>query len=112
MKQPLGENMKLFIGNLPKAYTEDDLLALLAEYGKASNIKIIKDRETGMPRGFAFLEMETKEEATRAIEGLNGTEIEGRALTVSEAREQQRNPRGGGGGNGPHHHRRGGHRSY
>lgn len=94
--------MKLFVGNLPKEYTEDDLLELLTEFGSPKNPKIIKDRETGQSRGFGFVELETKEEATAAIENLNGREVAGRSLTVSEAREQQGGPRGGprGGGGG------------
>ena len=101
--------MKLFVGNLPKEYTEDDLLQLLTEFGSPKNPKIIKDRETGQSRGFGFVELETKEEATAAIEQLNGREVGGRALTVSEAREQsgggRGGPRGGGRGGPP---RRGG----
>lgn len=95
--------MKLFVGNLPKEYTEDDLTQLLSEFGPPKNPKIIKDRETGQSRGFGFVELETKEEATAAIDALNGKEVGGRALTVSEAREQER--RGGGGRRPP---RRGG----
>ena len=101
--------MKLFVGNLPKEYTEDDLLQLLTEFGSPKNPKIIKDRETGHSRGFGFVELETKEEGTAAIEQLNGREVGGRALTVSEAREQsgggRGGPRGGGRGGPP---RRGG----
>jgi len=107
--------MKLFVGNLPKEYTEDDLLELLTEFGSPKNPKIIKDRETGQSRGFGFVELETKEEATAAIENLNGREVAGRALTVSEAREQQGGggrggPRGGGGRGGPRGGGRGGFR--
>ncbi|MCB1067576.1 RNA recognition motif domain-containing protein [Simkania negevensis] len=100
--------MKLFVGNLPKEYTEDDLLQLLTEFGSPKNPKIIKDRDTGQSRGFGFVELESKEEGTAAIEKLNGKEIGGRALTVSEAREQsggggggRGGPRGGGGRGGP-----------
>lgn len=98
--------MKLFVGNLPKAYSEDDLNQLLSEFGSPKNPKIIKDRETGQSRGFGFIEFETKEEATAAIEALNGKEVEGRTLTVSEAREQER--RGNSNGRRPPNNRRGG----
>lgn len=93
--------MKLFVGNLPKEYTEDDLVQLLSEFGTPSNAKIIKDRETGQSRGFGFVELPSKDEGSQAIEGLNGREVGGRALTVSEAREQQRGGPGGGGGRRP-----------
>jgi len=90
--------MKLFVGNLPKEYTEDDLVQLLSEFGEPKNPKIIKDRETGQSRGFGFIEFDSKDEANAAIEALNGKEVGGRSLTVSEAREQQRGGPGGGGG--------------
>ena len=108
--------MKLFVGNLPKEYTEDDLLELLTEFGSAKNPKIIKDRETGQSRGFGFVELDSKDEANAAIENLNGREVGGRALTVSEAREQQGGgggrggPRGGGGRGGPPRRGGGGYR--
>jgi len=90
--------MKLFVGNLPREYTDEDLLQLLTEFGSPKNVKIIKDRDTGLSRGFGFVEFDTKEEATAAIGTLNGKEVGGRELTVSEAREQER--RGGGGPRG------------
>lgn len=90
--------MKLYVGNLPKEYTEDDLLQLLAEFGVASNPKIIKDRDTGQSRGFGFIEIDSTEAGNAAIEALNGKNVGGRDLTVSEARDQQR---GGGGGRRP-----------
>ena len=102
--------MKLFIGNLPKEYTEDDLNQLLSEFGSPKNPKIIKDHETGQSRGFGFIELETKEEATAAIEGLNDKDLGGRSLTVSEAREQERRGGGGRGGRRPPHRGGGGSR--
>lgn len=82
--------MKLFVGNLPREYTGDDLSQLLSQFGSPKNSKIIKDRETGQSRGFGFVELDTKEEANAAIAGLNGKEVGGRSLTVNEAREQEK----------------------
>ena len=78
--------MKLYVGNLPKEYTEDDLLQLLSEFGSPKNPKIIKDRDTGQSRGFGFVEMTNDSEGQAAIEGLNGKEIDGRTLKVDQAR--------------------------
>ena len=90
---------RLYIGNLSFETTEDTLRAALTEDGRSvKDIHIVADRETGRPRGFAFAEMGNDAEATAAIEALDGKELDGRTLTVNEARE--RTPRAGGGGGG------------
>ncbi|MCZ6597299.1 MAG: RNA-binding protein [Planctomycetota bacterium] len=98
---------RLYIGNLSFETTEDTLRAALTEGGRnVKDIHIVADRETGRPRGFAFAEMANDAEATAAIEALDGKELDGRTLTVNEARE--RTPRAGGGGGGGGGGRRGG----
>lgn len=84
---------RLFVGNLSFKVTEDDLLDLFSPYGDVMQVRIINDRETGRPRGFGFVTMASKEEADKAIEGLNKQEIEGRALTVNIARPREERPR-------------------
>ena len=85
---------RLFVGNLSFKVTEDDLSAVFSDYGEVMEVRIINDRETGRPRGFGFVTMASKEEADKAIEGLNKQEIEGRALTVNIARpREERSPR-------------------
>jgi RNA recognition motif-containing protein len=93
---------KLYIGNLSFNSTEQDLEDMCGQFGTVQSAKIIEDRETGRSRGFAFVEMSSNEEAQSAIAGLNGKEIDGRALTVNEAkpREEGGGSRGGGGGRG------------
>ena len=86
---------RLFIGNLSFKTTEGELETLFAESGSVSTVTIIVDRFSGRSRGFGFIEMGSEEEAQAAIERLNGYEFEGRALTVNEAKPQER--RGGGG---------------
>ena len=90
---------KLYVGNLPFQTTEDDLDSLFGQVGSVESVRIITDRDTGRSRGFGFVEM-GDEEADKAIEQLNGTELEGRALTVNEARPQSPRQGGGGGGRG------------
>src|SRR3989339_2199142 len=91
-------SIKLYVGNLPHAMTEEKLNTLFSEAGAVSSAKIITDRQTGQPRGFGFVEMETKLEGQKAISMLNGRNIDGRTLTVNEAKPQQRGGFGGGGG--------------
>lgn len=86
---------KLYIGNLPFSATEDDIREHFAKVGEVHSVKIITDRETQKSRGFCFVEMEN---ADTAISELNGAELSGRKLTVSEAREREQRPGGGGGG--------------
>ena len=89
--------MKIFVGNLSTAATEEDLLRAFEQHGKVSEVSVVKDRETGKPRGFAFVEMPNANEAAAAIKGLNLVEINGRSITVNEARPQTDRQRGSGG---------------
>ena len=91
-------SIKLFVGNLSYEMTEEQLNTLFSEAGEVTSAKIITDRQTGQPRGFGFVEMETKLEGQKAISMLNGRNIDGRALAVTEAKPQQRGGFGGGGG--------------
>jgi RNA recognition motif-containing protein len=86
---------RLFVGNLSYNTTEMTLRDLFAPLGTVADAKIVMDRETGRPRGFAFVEMSSDQEAQEAIQQLNGRELDGRAIAVNEAQE-----RGGGGGGG------------
>ena len=87
--------LRLFIGNLSFKTTEGELETLFAESGSVTSVTIIMDRFSGRSRGFGFIEMGSEEDAQAAIEKLNGYEFEGRALTVNEAKPQER--RGGAG---------------
>ena len=78
--------MNIYVGNLSYKVRENDLLGVLAEYGKVDSCKIIKDRETGKSKGFAFVEMADVVAAAKAIEELNGAEFDGRTMVVKEAR--------------------------
>jgi cold-inducible RNA-binding protein len=90
---------KLYVGNLPFQTTETDLESLFASSGDVAQVTVMRDRETGRARGFAFVEMATDEGASKAIETLNNTSYGGRNLSVNEARPQE--PRSGGfGGDG------------
>jgi RNA recognition motif-containing protein len=92
---------RLFVGNLSYNTTEMDLRDLFAQIGTVADAKIVMDRETGRPRGFAFVEMSSDQEAQQAIEQLNGRELDGRAMNVNEAQERGAGGgRGGGGGGG------------
>jgi RNA recognition motif-containing protein len=86
---------KLFVGNLPFSATEQSLKDAFSQCGTVESSKIITDRDTGRSKGFGFVEMSSDAEATEAISKLNGSEIDGRALSVSEAKPQA--PRDGGG---------------
>ena len=88
---------KMYVGNLSFQTTEGDLDALFAQVGEVESVRIITDRDTGRSRGFGFVEM-SDENAATAIEKFNGTELDGRALTVNEAKPQVRREGGGGGG--------------
>ena len=87
---------RLYVGNLSFNTTEVELRDLFSQYGAVTETKMVADRETGRPRGFAFIEMGTEQEAKAAIDELNGRELGGRQLTVNEA--QERSSGGGGGG--------------
>jgi cold-inducible RNA-binding protein len=95
----------IFVGNLSFGTTEDSLRSLFASYGTVDRVNIITDRDSGQPRGFAFVEMSVDAEGDRAINALNGTDLNGRSLNVNEARPKTeggggRRSGGGGGGNG------------
>ncbi len=91
---------KLFVGNLSFNLTENDLQDAFAAFGTVTEVNLMMDRATNRPRGFAFVSMSSKEEADKAIQGLNGKPLDGRALTVNEARPREDRPRGDGGGGG------------
>jgi len=105
---------KLFVGNLSFNATQEQLQDLFGAHGTVVEVDVIKDKFSGRPRGFAFVTMETKEAADAAIKALNGKDIDGRALTVNEARpREERPPRsGGGGGRGGYGGGGGGGREY
>ena len=91
--------MNIYIGNLSPEVTEDDLREAFETFGQISSVKVIKDRFTGEPRGFGFIEMPDQQEARAAMEGLNGNELKGKAIIVNEARSRtDKRRRGGGGG--------------
>jgi RNA recognition motif-containing protein len=89
---------KLYVGNLSFNTSNEDLQELFGQAGTVETVNIVEDRDTGRSRGFGFVEMSSKEEATTAIEQLNGKEIDGRSLTVNEARPREERSGGGGGG--------------
>jgi cold-inducible RNA-binding protein len=95
---------RLYVGNLPYAVTELDLRDLFGSIGTVTDAKIVTDRETGRPRGFGFVEMSTEDEARKAIEEVNGRDVQGRQVAVKEAEDR----RGGGGGGGGRGHGGGG----
>jgi cold-inducible RNA-binding protein len=90
--------MKLFVGNLSFQSNEQDLLTLFFEFGAVETVNVVNDRDTGKSRGFAFVEMPNRSEAEAAIKALDGKELDGRNINVSEARPK---PEGGGGGGRP-----------
>lgn len=91
---------KMYVGNLSYDVTQEELQALFEAHGAVSDVFIVKDRESGRPRGFAFVTMETKESMDAAIEALNGADFMGRNLAINEARPREERPSGGGGGGG------------
>jgi cold-inducible RNA-binding protein len=91
----------IFVGNLSFGTTEDSLRSLFASYGSVDRVNIVTDRDSGQPRGFAFVEMSGDAEGDSAINGLNGKDLDGRSLNVNEARPKgDRSSGGGGRGNG------------
>jgi cold-inducible RNA-binding protein len=86
---------RIYVGNLSYQTAEETLQSAFAAFGTVGNVSIVRDRETGQSRGFGFVEMDDDSQAAAAIDGLNGTEVDGRRLTVNEAR-----PRAGGGPGG------------
>jgi len=91
---------KLYVGNLPFSVTEAELRDLFGRHGSVDSVSVITDRETGRPRGFAFVEMSEPSAATDAIRALDGTQLGGRALKVNEAQDKRSGGGGGGGGGG------------
>jgi len=89
---------KLYVGNLPFNTTENELQELFSQAGAVQEVMLMQDKFTGKSRGFAFVTMSSEQEAQNAISQLNGKTIEGRALTVNEARPREPRPGGGGGG--------------
>jgi RNA recognition motif-containing protein len=93
-------DVKLYVGNLSYNTTEDELRTLFAQAGTVASVAIIKDRDTGQSKGFAFVEMSTQAEAQKAISQFNAKELKDRALTVNLARPREERSGGGGGGFG------------
>ncbi len=91
---------KIYVGNLPFTSTEDELRTLFARHGSVESVAVITDRETGRPRGFAFVEMADATAAADAIKALDGTQLGGRALRVNEAQDRREGGGGGGGSRG------------
>ncbi len=88
---------RLYVGNLPFTVTEEELRQLFSQHGEVRSVQVVTDRETGRPRGFAFVEME---DGQAAIQALDGQELGGRSLRVNPAREREAGGGGGGGGRG------------
>src|SRR5689334_2203106 len=93
-------NNKLFVGNLSFNTTENDLQDMCAAHGTVLEVNLMMDRDSGRPRGFGFVTMSTQEEATAAIDALNGKSIDGRALTVNVAKPREERSGGGRGSSG------------
>ena len=90
----------IYVGNLSFDATEDQVRSIFEAYGAVEKVNVITDRDTGQPRGFAFVEMPDDDAASKAIEALNGTNLSGRNLNINEARPKADRPRSGGGGGG------------
>lgn len=108
-------NKKLYVGSLPFSTTEEELQELFSAFGPITSVRIVTDKFTGMSKGFGFVEMESEDDARKAIEGLNGSNLNGRTLIVNGARPEQprerRESRGGGDRGGFRNERSGGFRS-
>jgi RNA recognition motif-containing protein len=98
--------MNIYVGNLPREATEDDLRQAFEAFGQVTSAKIITDKFTGSSRGFGFVEMPNSPEAQSAINGLDGTDLKGRSLKVNEARPRQDRRQGGFNRGGPGGRRR------
>ncbi len=93
--------MNIYVGNLSYDTTEEGMRAAFEQFGSVDSARVIMDRMSGRPRGFGFVEMPDNSEGQAAIDGLNDTQLDGRAINVNEARPREdRGPRGGGGGGG------------
>lgn len=94
--------MNIYVGNLAREVTEEDLRTEFSAFGQVATVTMLKDKFTGETRGFGFVEMPAAAEAQAAIEGMNGKDVKGRTLNVNEARPRKEGgPGGGGGGRGP-----------
>src|SRR5437588_9917571 len=91
---------KLYVGNLSYNTTSSELEQLFGQHGTVQSAEVIQDRDTGRSKGFGFVQMGSDAEAQAAIAALNGKDVDGRALTVNEAKSREERPRGGGGGGG------------
>jgi cold-inducible RNA-binding protein len=91
---------RLYVGNLAYSVTEAELRDVFAEVGNVAEVKVVLDRDTGRPRGFAFVEMSSDAEAADAMSKLNGSELQGRSMNIKEAQERSGGGGGGGGGRG------------
>jgi RNA recognition motif-containing protein len=98
--------MNIYVGNISSQLTEEELKEAFVAYGEISSVKLIKDKYTGEPRGFGFVEMSEKSEAEAAITGLNGKELKGKTLKVNEARPRREGFRSGGSGASSYGHSR------
>jgi len=92
--------MNLYVGNLSQQASEEDLREAFKAFGNVTSVNIIKDKFSGVSKGFGFVEMEAKAEAQEAMQELNGSELKGTHIIVNEARPKSDNRRGGGGGGG------------
>jgi cold-inducible RNA-binding protein len=90
--------LNIFVGNLSFGSTEDSIRSLFEGYGAVDRVNVVTDRETGQVRGFAFVEMANDHEGQQAISALNGRELDGRSLTINEARPKEARSGSGGGG--------------
>lgn len=92
--------MNIFVANIERKVTDEQLQDLFSQHGEIASLKLIRDRDTGVSKGYAFVEMPNDDEAQKAINALNGYEIDGRALAVNEARPKTEYKKSGGGGGG------------
>jgi len=92
--------MNIYVGNMSYKTTDTQLNTAFSEYGEVSSARVVMDRDTGRPKGFGFVEMPDAAQAQAAIKALNGTDMDGRSLTVNEARPREENPRRGSGNGG------------
>ena len=92
--------MDIYVGNIAYAVTDEDLRTAFGAYGRVESARVVIDRDTGRSRGFGFVEMPNQDEANKAIENLNGTDLKGRPMTVNASRPRDDSRGGGGGGGG------------
>jgi cold-inducible RNA-binding protein len=98
--QEISQMTNVFVGNLSYETSEGELEALFSAYGAVERVTVVRDRDSGQARGFAFVEMTNSNEAATAIQAINGREVNGRAINVNEARPREPRSGGGGGGSG------------